>query len=369
MTDLPRRIRISPFEGTQAGIRQYGPIRVLLSAISLVLATFHPLSAAEVTLRLHHFLGPESVAQRLLIEPWARRIAAESNNRIAVEIYPEMKLGGKAPELLEQVASGAVDVIWTAAAYNPGAFPRTEVFTLPLVHERGATATNLAISELMETALKDDFSSVHPLLAHVHPGHLLFTGGKRITRFDDLSGLTLRAPGRGIGLWTVTALGAEPARKRHPKLARALARGRLDGVLMSPVLADSLEVTETATSLVFLGRDRRFGTSLYLFLMNAARYASLPADLKAVIDRNSGAALALRAGRAWQRVDATALRHARQSGAEMVFLTGPEEEKARRALGAVVGRWRSKAGKLGIDAPALLAAARAAIARNAEIDR
>ncbi|MCC2113840.1 MAG: TRAP transporter substrate-binding protein [Hyphomicrobiales bacterium] len=319
-----------------------------------------------MTLRLHHFLGPDSIAHRLLIEPWATRIEQASGGRIAVEIHPEMRLGGKATELVDQVRDGTVDIVWTAAAYTPGAFPRAEVFTLPLVHEKGAIATNRAIAELMETDLRADFAGLHPLFVHVHPGHALLLGAKRVERFDDVAGLTLRPPGRGIGLWTVEALGAEPTKKRHPRLGKALENGDIDGVLMSLELAKSLEVTEAAKSIVFFGDNRYFGTSLYLFLMNAERYAALPADLRAVVDENSGAALATEMGRAWEEAGIEALAAARENGAETVMLTGAEEENVRAALGAVVDRWIATVEKAGLDGAALVAAARAAIARNAE---
>ncbi len=46
-----------------------------------------------------------------------------------------------------------------------------------------------------------------------------------------------------------------------------------------------------------------FGTSIYLFLMHRARYDSLPTDLRAVIDLNSGSVLAKEAGRLWLEND------------------------------------------------------------------
>ncbi len=106
--------------------------------------------AAELTLRVHHFLGEESLPHQMLIEPWAERIESASNGRIEVEIYPAMTLGGRAPALVEQVREGVVDIIWTAAAYTPGRFPRTEVFTLPMVHRGDPVATNLAIMETLD---------------------------------------------------------------------------------------------------------------------------------------------------------------------------------------------------------------------------
>ena len=53
----------------------------------------------EVTLTVHHFIGPKAPTHAAFIEPWSRRIEEQSNGRIKIEIYPSMALGGKPPEL------------------------------------------------------------------------------------------------------------------------------------------------------------------------------------------------------------------------------------------------------------------------------
>ncbi len=338
---------------------------VCVILMSLLLSGFSTSAdAAEITLRIHHFLSPESAPQKLLMEPWAARVEKESGGRIAVEIFPEMKLGGKAGELVDQVADGVVDIVWTAAAYTPGRFPRAEVFTLPLVHRGDAAATNRAIHGLMSDTLAADFAGVHALLVHVHPGHAFHTTYRPIRTLDDFAGLTLRAPGRGVGRWTVEALGATPTKKRHPKLPRALERKALDGVLMSFQLANSLEVIEAAKFHTLPGEGGSFGTSLYLFLMNEARYRAMPADLRAVIDRQSGAALAGEMGEAWNRAGNASLKAARSRGSEIIAVDGAEQDRIRDALRSVNDHWSAAAGDRGIDAAELLNRARDAVVRN-----
>jgi TRAP-type C4-dicarboxylate transport system substrate-binding protein len=99
----------------------------------------------EVTLKLHHFLGPKSPAQVKMLQPWAQAIQDESKGRIKIDIYPSMSLGGTPPELVRQARDGVVDIIWTVNGYTPGQFPRTEVFELPNVYLNDTVATNLAM--------------------------------------------------------------------------------------------------------------------------------------------------------------------------------------------------------------------------------
>src|SRR5918994_1235956 len=60
----------------------------------------------EVTLKVAHFLPAAAPAHALFMEPWARKVEEESGGRIKVEIYPAMQLGGKAPQLYDQVRDG-----------------------------------------------------------------------------------------------------------------------------------------------------------------------------------------------------------------------------------------------------------------------
>ncbi|MCB1773343.1 MAG: C4-dicarboxylate ABC transporter substrate-binding protein, partial [Gammaproteobacteria bacterium] len=191
----------------------------IASCLAIALALSVQAHAADFTLRIHHFLGDESLPHTALIEPWARRVEADSNGRIEVEIHPKMGLGGKTQELVDQVRDGTVDIVWTAAAYTPNQFPHAEVFTLPSVHDGDPAATNQAMISAMDGFLQPDFRDFKPLLAHVQAGHSLHMSRTPVTRVSDLDGLVLRPAGRRIGIWMLDALGAKPSRKRHPKLS------------------------------------------------------------------------------------------------------------------------------------------------------
>lgn len=339
-----------------------------LSGLLLSAWLFIPsqLMAAEFTLRIHHFLGDESLPHSSMIEPWARRVEADSNGRIAVEIYPSMGLGGKTNGLVDQALEGTVDIVWTAAAYTPERFPHAEAFTLPLVHNGNPAATNQAMMSVLDEWLQQDFKGLKPLLLHVQAGHSLHLPHKTVHSLSDLDGLTIRPAGRRAGLWTVEALGATPSTKRHPKLSKALEENKLDGALMSFQLAQALDVVEAVKSHTMLAENNFFGTSLYLFLMNQARYDALPADLQAVIDRNSGMKLAKRAGQIWQEAETNSIEVARKHGNEIHLLDEPERKRAQNALEQVLATWSEKVKERGIDGPQLIEQAREAIFRYQE---
>jgi TRAP-type C4-dicarboxylate transport system substrate-binding protein len=338
--------------------------RVVLLAFVLTFNLYFAgqVSAEQITLRIHHFLGASSLTQTKLLEPWAARVEKASKGRIKVEIHPDMGLGGKAWDLVDQVSAGTVDMVWTAAAYTPGRFRNTEVFSLPVVHQGDAVATNLAIRGMLEQELKEDFKGMYPLLVHVHAGHVFHMAKKPITGIKDFKGLTLRPPGRkGVGRWTIEALGASPTKKRHPKLPKALKQELLDGALMSFRLADSMGVIDAVTSHTVYGKGGSFGTSLYMFLMNKKRYEALPDDLKIIIDEQSGRDFAIEIGKVWQQGSDKGQALAQKRGSAIHVLG----EQARKAVNEkqleVLSQWARQYDPRGITGLEIIEKARRAV--------
>ncbi|MGF1503188.1 MAG: TRAP transporter substrate-binding protein [Paracoccaceae bacterium] len=337
-------------------------IRALLAqglAIGLALG-LETASAQEVTLTVHHFLGPRSPTHAQFIEPWARRVEEASAGRIAIEIFPSMAMGGKPPELYRQARDGFADIVWTLPGYTPGVFPRVEVFELPTVHTGSARATTLAIQAVMDD-IAADFEDVHPILVHTHAGNALHVRGAPVRRPEDVAGLKLRTPSR-TGGWMIEAWGAEPVGMPVPALPQALSKGVVDGALVPFEVMPPLKLHELTDASVEGADGSRFGTAVFLFAMNRARYEALPEDLRAVIDAHSGAAIAEEIGTLWDGVEAPGKEMQRQTGGEIVALSA--EEKARfDALGEeVVARWIAEAEAAGLDGAGLVTAARAAIA-------
>ena len=174
-------------------------------AVLAAVAVSAPLKAQEVTLKLHTFVPPVSNPPKSFLIPWSERIAKASNGRIKVQGYWSMQLGGKAPQLLDQVRDGVVDIVWTLPGFTPGRMPRVEPFELPFVHKDPLSST-LALQDFQDKYLAPDLKDYHPLLLHVHAG-FLFQTKDPILAMDDLKGKKIRAASRG-GVWLLEALGA-----------------------------------------------------------------------------------------------------------------------------------------------------------------
>ncbi|MBX2804821.1 MAG: TRAP transporter substrate-binding protein [Hyphomicrobiales bacterium] len=334
----------------------------LLAAGVAVMLSAGSAGAADVTLTIHHFIGPKSPAHTKLLQPWADRVSQQSEGRIAVEIFPSMSMGGKPPELYRQVRDGFADIVWTLPGYTPGVFPRSEVFELPTVHQGSARATNLAIQKIWDM-IKDDYADVHPILLHVHAGNALHLRDKNIGVIDDVAKLKLRTPSR-TGGWMIEAWGAEPVGMPVPELPQALSKGTVDGALVPFEIIPPLKLHELTQYSVEGEDGSRFGAAVFLMAMNKDRYEALPDDLKAIIDANSGAAITEEIGNVWDSVEEVGKKLQRDSGGEVIKLSAEAKAGFDERGAEIVERWIEEVNAKDIDGKALVEAARAAIAEN-----
>ena len=281
---------------------QHGLIKSM--TLALAAAAFTPLaSAQEVTLKVHFFLPATSFANTLFIQPWCERIAKESNQRMKCQTYPSMQLGGTPPQLFEQARDGVADVVWTLPGYTAGRFPSVEVFELPFMMQN-PEATSKALWDYVGQYAAAEFKDVKPLAFHVHGDGVFHMTNKPVRTAADLKGLKLRAPTRMTNKF-MALLGATPVSMPVPQVGDALSKGVIDGAVVPYEVVPSVKIqelvkfhSETDPS------EPAFYTSTFIFAMNKAKYESLPADLKKVIDNNSGQALSGMIGKAFLQADA-----------------------------------------------------------------
>ena len=147
--------------------------------------------AQEVTLKLHQFLPAQANVPKFVLEPWMQSVMDASGGKMKIEMYSAMALGGKPPELIDQVKDGVVDIAWTVVGYTPGRFPRTEVFELPFMMTN-AEATSKAYWDLFESDMKDqDFKDYHIIGTWVHGPGVIHAKGDGVQKLEDMKGKKL----------------------------------------------------------------------------------------------------------------------------------------------------------------------------------
>jgi len=273
------------------------------AALGLAAAMALPAQAQEVTLKVHYHLPPTSFAGTLFIQPWCDKIAKESGNRMKCQIYPSMQLGGTPPQLFDQVRDGVADVVWTLPGYTAGRFPSMEAFELPFMM-KDPEATSRALWDYAQVHSQAEFKDVKPLAFHVHGPGVFHMTARPVKTMADLRGLKLRAPTRLTNKF-IAMLGATPVSMPVPQVGDALSKGVIDGAVVPYEVVPSVKIDELAKYHSETDpHEAAFYTSTFIFAMNKAKYESLPADLKKVIDDNSGQALSGQIGKAFIQADA-----------------------------------------------------------------
>ncbi len=154
-----------------------------------------------------------------------------------------------------------------------------------------------------------------------------------------------------------------------PALPDALSKGVIDGFLLPWEVIPSVKAHEMVK---FHSEtdpaSRALYTALFILAMNQKRYDSLPADLKKVIDDNSGAALSQHFGKTW---DESASRPRRKLAVDRgnTFYTIPSSELVNweKATAGIYDEWVKDVTAKGNDGKALLQNARDLIKKYEEV--
>jgi TRAP-type C4-dicarboxylate transport system substrate-binding protein len=331
-----------------------------LLGASAMAGTVH---AQNVTLRFHQMLPPQATIPAKAIVPWAKKVEAESGGRIKVQVFNTMQLGGTPPQLFDQAKDGVVDITWTVLGYTPGRFPKTEVFEVPFLTTTGE-ASSKALWEYVQKNAPEEFKDVKLIAVHTHgPG--LFHTKTPVTGLESLQGMKIRGGSRIINNM-LTKLGATPVGMPVPAVTEALSKGVIQGTTIPWEVAPSLKVHELVKNhTTFYGPNGLYN-STFAVSMNKASYDKLPADLKQVIDKNSGLETAAFFGRAMDEGDKAGRAIAEKAGNNIVALDAAETQRWRRTASVVADDWVKEMSAKGIDGKKLLSDARELIAKHSK---
>ncbi len=339
--------------------------RVLMKSVAAAALAFGlaPMAMAqEVTLKLHQFLPPVATVPAKILKPWAAAVEQGAGGKVKIEHYDAMALGGKPTDLMDQAIDGVADIVMTVVGYTPGRFPKTEVFELPFMMT-DPIATAKAFQELVDTDLQaGEYSGVKVLGAWVHgPG--LIHSKDPITKLEDLAGKKLRGPTRVISNM-LAELGATPVGMPLPAIPEALSKGVIDGTVIPWEVTPSIRLAELAKNHLEFGGKESLYTATIIMVMNKAKYESLPEDVRAAIDAESGMKLAEFAAQVMYDYDKPGRDIAVAAGNTITTLDEAEVARWKEKAKPVVDTWVADMQGKGIDGAALIEQAKALIAKH-----
>jgi TRAP-type C4-dicarboxylate transport system substrate-binding protein len=335
--------------------------RSVLAGMGAALATPAILSranAAELTLRLHHFLPAVAPMHGRFFEPWAAELAEASGGAIEVQIFPSMQLGGKPPQLADQTRQGICDIAWTLPVYTPDRFPVAETMSTPFM-VTNAEKSSVALHRLMDEFGQNEYRGMKPLAFHTHDGGKLHTRDAPVQSRADLQGLKLRAPNQATGDM-LAALGADVVCFPVTDMVVGLSNGVIDGCCLPYEVVPAFKLQElTSFTSEPAPAARGLYANTFALVMNEARYEGLSDDLRGVIDAASGIELSRRIGAQFDAFEAYGRSVVEQQGNEIFEIPAAEIASWREAATPVSEAWIEKLNGMGHDGAAILARANA----------
>jgi len=293
---------------------------ILTSIVTPAVLRLARADSPPTTLKLHHAFSAVAAVHDKFLAPWARKIEADCGNRIRIDVFPSMQLGGAPGQLLDQVRDGIADIVWAMPSASPGRFPRSEAFELPFVLSPRALVNSKALADFAAANLRDEFREFHPLCFCCRDPGVLHTG-RAVNSIADLKGLRLHVPNR-LAAESVRALGAKGVNVPTPQVPMALSAHAIDGCL------DPWDVVPGLRGHDNIKHHTDFNGALssatFVLAMNNQTYERLPGDLKAAFDNNSGQVAASMAGAMWD-LEAKAVAGAtRDRGEAVVVIAGDD---------------------------------------------
>ena len=330
-------------------------------------AGYSSFAQAQVTLKFHTFMAPQSNVWLSMHKGWMDKVEKDSGGRIKFEGYPAMQLGGTPVQLYDQARDGVADITWTLPGNTAGRFPRIEVFELPFMMSN-AEATSKAYWEYVQTVAQDEFKEVVPLALQVHGPGVIHTVDKQVKTVADLKGLKMRAPTRQVTK-LLGYLGATPVGMPLPGIPDALSKGTINGCVIPWEVVPSVKVHElTKFHAEFDPAGGALYTTTFVMGMNRNKYNSLPTDLKRVIDDNSGLATSAWLGKTQSGNDPIGRKSASDRPGNTIFTVDTAEaQQFRRASRLVEVEWVEDMKKRGFDGNKLLDTARQLIEKHTKV--
>jgi len=306
-------------------------------------------SAAEFNLRVANWNPNPNHAVAVALRAWGEKVTKESNGRINVTV--DKTIIGKPSGQYDLIRQGVAQAGWGALTWTPGRFELSQVVELPFLSASGEEGSR-KITEIWQKYFADkEFKDTKLLAIHVHAPGALHTKQK-VTKPADLNGMKIRTIGSGVK-WAET-LGATavvmPASKAHEAISRGVADGiffpwdAIKSYRLEKLLPYHLEVPNGLYTIAFF------------FTMNKRFYDSLPADLQAVIDANSGPDTAAFIGSYWDKAAETTRNNLVADPAHEVNMVSPEVlSDLQKRSKTIISDWKSQAQAKGVDADAVLA--------------
>jgi tripartite ATP-independent transporter DctP family solute receptor len=170
------------------------------------------------------------------VERMGKKLEAQTNGRISIQMYPSMQLGGE-KEMIEQVQVGALQIARISVGAMGPVVDDLNVFNMPFIF-RNEAHMRMVIDGPIGQELLDRVSNSPAsrliVLGWMDGGTRNVYSNKAITKPADLKGMKVRMMGNPIFVETMNAMGGNGVAMGYNELYSALQTGVVDGAENNP---------------------------------------------------------------------------------------------------------------------------------------
>src|SRR5229473_1803720 len=296
-------------------------------------------------LKLSHWVPPNHPLQKAL-EDWGAAVEKASGGTLKYKVFPAQQLG-KAFDHYDMARDGIADLTYVNPGYQPGRFPIIAVGQIPFTFadaKKGTAALDAWYRKQAATEMKD----THFCFAFIHDP-ATYHGRKKVTVPDDIKGMKIRPAQSTIGQM-VTLLGGTNVQASAPEARDVLERGVADGIFFpwgSMFLFGLDKVTKYHI-------DAPLYSTVFTYSMNKAKYDSMSAAQKKVIDDHCTTEWAVKLSSPWHDFEAAGRDKMKAAAGHEVYALTPDQLKAWKASVAPLQKaWAEAVKKAGGDPDAL----------------
>jgi TRAP-type C4-dicarboxylate transport system substrate-binding protein len=294
-----------------------------------------------------------------MLAPFCEDLEKATQGRVKCNVLAKAPVG--APQTLDGVRDGLMDLSFITHGYTPGRFALTDAAEFPFLGDT-AEITSVAFQRIhgRMLAAAAEHRDIVLLSVFTHGPGQIYNTRRAIGTIGDLAGLKIRVGG-GIGGEVAKNLGAVPMFKSATESYELLSSGVADGVFFPKDSPLSFKLVPLIKHVTYVPGGL-YNVS-FAWVANSAKWSRISAADRKAIAPLLGEALARRSGRAWDAADAKGEAAVREAKIPIV-VAGPQLIADIRARTAPLeGEWIEKKAKpKGVDGEAVLRALRAEIA-------
>lgn len=300
--------------------------------------------ASEVSLS-YAFFAPAGSFPGKQMEHWAEQIQERTDGQVSVETYPAGTLLS-ARDMYNGVERGVADIGLGSPAEDPGRFPVSALFNLPLGFEN-ATAASLTYWDVIQEIQPSEFDG-YRIIALFTSEPARIQSRNPVTGLGDLERMTIAS--NGSITRTTDALGANPVGMLMPQVAEAFPTGVIDGVATSREVLHDFKIAEYANYVT----EYPLGVVTFAAVMSEERWQQLPGNVQDEIE-SLGREMALWTGKTHDEGVADAVSWSESNhDLETITLSDDEHRAWKERIDPLIQNWKEDAEERGLAAERVL---------------